>query len=173
MPSNVSLRTRFQSLIVGRMSVDVLSNAQRRNVRTAGGSGLHAAFASSLLARTALVSLTGRNFPRSVLSTLRGRVDTSGVTVDRTRDCNEWVGYYQDLDVAQTSRYTENIPETSLNIPEALRESACVFLAAMHPALQLEVLSQLDNPAVVMVDTIRGFVKHEPDFAKPRTPTWQ
>ncbi|MCU0640704.1 MAG: PfkB family carbohydrate kinase [Candidatus Margulisbacteria bacterium] len=155
-----------KALIVGRLAIDVVSNARRQNVRLAGGSGLHAALASSLLAPTALVGTVGNNFPAETMRALRSRVDLSGVTADRTRPCNEWVGRYDSLDRASTDAYHANIPETTLGIPRRLLRSAAVLIGAMSPSLQLAVMGQLTAPAVVMIDTIRGFINREPDLVK-------
>ncbi|HTY13865.1 MAG TPA: PfkB family carbohydrate kinase [Candidatus Omnitrophota bacterium] len=159
-----SIEFNPKALIAGRMGIDIVSNSTRANVRMAGGSGLHAALAASLLAPTALVSLTGKDFPSATLEILKNRIDVSGITVDPTRDCNQWVGYYPSLDQAKTSSYAHNIPESSISIPEDLQKSACVFIGAMHPSLQLEILSQLQTPSLVMIDTIRQLIKREPQL---------
>ena len=48
-------------------------------------------------------------------------------------------------------------------IPDPFRDSAFVFLANIHPALQIEVLGQVAAPDFVALDTMNYWIEETPD----------
>ena len=125
-----------------------------------GGSATYAAIASSLFAPTRVVGVVGNDFSKETLSALGERkVDLSGVE------------HADGLTFRWKGRYSENLRsrdtlDTQLNVfadfkpqvPESFRKSTHVLLGNIHPSLQLDVLSQLENPAVVAADTMNFWI---------------
>ena len=53
-------------------------------------------------------------------------------------------------------------------IPAAFRDSPIVFLANIHPSLQLEVLEQVDSPGLVALDTMNFWIEGDAGRAAQR-----
>lgn len=129
-----------------------------------GGSASYASLAASLFTPVDLVAVIGEDFPDGHLETLRRHgVDVSGVERAKGRSFR-WAGRY---DATLSSRVTL---DTQLNVfadfrpkvPAAGRRAPFVLLGNIHPALQLEVLEQVERPRLVVADTMNFWISGEP-----------
>src|SRR5262249_34327618 len=75
-----------------------------------------------------------------------------------------WKGRYSDDFCRRESLDTQlNVFENFRpKIPEAYRDAEFVFLANIHPALQLEVLEQVRAPRLVACDTMNFWIERTP-----------
>jgi sugar/nucleoside kinase (ribokinase family) len=153
-------------LIVGSIAFDDLDlpSGEHRNV--VGGASTYAALAASLLLREGvrIVGVIGEDFPEAVLGELRARgIDASGVerTAGRTF---RWHGRYSGDLASRTTLDTQlNVfAEFRPKIPTSHRTSPFVLLGNIHPALQLDVLGQLQRPKLVAADTMNFWIEREP-----------
>jgi len=155
-------------LIVGSVAFDDLELPSGKHDNVWGGSASYAALAASLFTPVDLVAVIGDDFPESQLDTMRKHgVDTTGV--ERTRGKSfRWAGRY---DATLSSRTTL---DTQLNvfadfrpkIPAAARRAPFVLLGNIHPALQSEVLEQVEKPRLVVADTMNFWITGEPKALK-------
>ena len=131
-----------------------------------GGSATYSAFAASIYAPVRLVAVVGDDFPETTLSELASRgVALEGVERAKGKTFRWW-GRYDDNLVGRTTI------ETHLNvfadfrpkIPAAYKSSPYVMLGNIHPALQLEVLDQIDAPRLVLADTMNFWIEGEPEL---------
>ncbi len=152
-------------LVVGSMAFDDLELPSGRFDSVVGGAATYAALAASRSASVRVVAVVGDDFPAAVLEDLRGRgIDTSGVT-RATGKTFRWAGRYSDDLGSRTTL------DTQLNVfadfrpvvPPAFRDSQVVLLANIHPALQLEVLDQVERPRLVALDTMNYWIEQERD----------
>jgi sugar/nucleoside kinase (ribokinase family) len=131
-----------------------------------GGAATYSALAASLVVSggVRVVGVIGDDFPPPVLAELGARgIDVSGVERVAGKTFR-WHGRYS-ADLA--SRVTL---DTQLNvfgsfrprIQLAHRKNGFVLLGNIHPALQLDVLGQIDRPKFVAADTMNFWIEREP-----------
>lgn len=153
-------------LIVGSMAVDTIdfaSTGERHEV--VGGSATFASLAASLFSGARLVGVVGEDFPRTMLETLRARgVDLEGVEIAPGKTFR-WHGRYSaDLSSRESLATHLNVFEKFRpRIPAAYRTSRLVLLGNIHPALQSEVLDQVERADLIAADTMNFWIHGEPD----------
>ena len=151
-------------LIVGSLAFDDLEMPSGNFDDVLGGAATYSSIAASLLAPVRLVGVVGTDFPASVLEDLGKRgVDTAGVEHANGKTFR-WRGRYSADLASRTTLDTQlNVfAEFRPKIPPLFRDSPFVLLGNIHPALQLEVLAQVDTPKLVMADTMNFWIKGEP-----------
>lgn len=150
-------------LIVGSMAFDDLELPTENARDVIGGSATYAGLSVSLFAPARVVAVVGDDFPESAVQHLRDKgVDTEGIE-RATGKTFRWAGRYSKN---LTSRETL---DTQLNVfadfkpklPASYRKSPFLLLGNIHPALQLDVLSQVDNPRLVAADTMNFWISGE------------
>jgi sugar/nucleoside kinase (ribokinase family) len=142
-------------LIVGSVAYDGLKTPYGSLERALGGAATYSSLAASLFAPVKMVGVVGDDFRDQDLKMLgRHGIDTRLVTREKGKTFY-WKGYYEnDMAVAHTvkidlgvfERFNPRITGRSRNIP-------FVFLAAIHPDLQMNVLRQMIKPKFVVLDT--------------------
>ncbi len=150
-------------LVVGSVAFDTIHNAQGTHARVLGGSATYAALSASYLAPVQLVGVVGRDFPDEAVQMMRDRgIDTAGLEI-ADGDTFHWEGRYTDDLTARTSIRTDlNVfADFHPKIPEAFRHTPYVMLGNIHPALQMEVLDQMDRPELVVADTMNFWIEGE------------
>lgn len=151
-------------LIVGSVAFDTLHMPSGSYPRVLGGSATYASIASSLFAPTRVVGVVGRDFPDSAVALLKSRnVDLEGLEVDTSGDTFHWEGRYSSDLSSRESLATElNVfSKFSPKIPESFKKSPIVLLGNIHPALQLQVLEQVERPTLVIADTMNFWITGE------------
>lgn len=151
-------------LIVGSLAFDDLEMPFGTFNDVLGGAATYSAIAASLLGPVRLVGVVGVDFPEQALSDLRARgVDTAGVEHAQGKTFR-WRGRYsQDLASRTTLETQLNVfADFRPKIPDAFRSTPIVLLGNIHPALQLDVLRQVDKPKLVVADTMNFWIQGEP-----------
>lgn len=151
-------------LIVGSMAFDDLELPVGSIRDVVGGSATYASFAASSFTEARLVAVVGDDFPEGTLAAMRARgIDTAGVERAHGRTFR-WAGRYDEDLVHRTTLDTQLNVFASFRpkIPPAYRETPIVLLGNIHPALQLEVLDQIERPRLVVADTMNFWIEGEP-----------
>ena len=151
-------------LIVGSLAFDDLEMPFGTFNDVLGGAATYSAIAASLLGPVRLVGVVGVDFPEQALSDLRARgVDTAGVEHAHGKTFR-WRGRYSPDLASRTTLETQlNVfADFRPKIPEAFRTTPIVLLGNIHPALQLDVLRQVDKPNLVVADTMNFWIQGEP-----------
>jgi sugar/nucleoside kinase (ribokinase family) len=155
-------------LIVGSVAFDDLELPTGTHKNVWGGSASYASLAASLFTPVDLVAVIGEDFPQAHLDSLaKHGVGTTGVERAKGRSFR-WAGRY---DATLSNRTTL---DTQLNvfadfrpkIPAVSRRAPFVLLGNIHPALQIEVLEQMDKPKLVVADTMNFWITGEPALLK-------
>jgi sugar/nucleoside kinase (ribokinase family) len=153
---------------VGSVAFDDLELPTGAHKNVWGGSASYASLAASLFTPLDLVAVIGEDFPKEHLDSLAEHgIDCAGVERAKGRSFR-WAGRY---DATLSSRTTL---DTQLNvfadfrpkIPAASRRAPYVLLGNIHPALQIEVLEQMDKPKLVVADTMNFWITGEPELLK-------
>ena len=147
-------------LVVGSVALDDVSTPAGQRQGILGGACTYFSTAASLYDRVSLVGVVGEDFPQEHVRFLSARdIDLRGLQVVPGRTFH-WSGQYgEDLDEAQTL-------DTQLNvfgafhpvIPDDLRDLEYVFLANIHPELQIEVLEQMRAPRLTALDSMNYWI---------------
>lgn len=143
-------------LVVGSVALDSVSTPYGKAVEVAGGSAVYFSIAASIFSSVRLVGVVGADFPTEYTDLLRRRsIDLGGLEV-AAGETFRWQGCYgEDVNVAQTIDTKLNVfGEFKPKIPAEFAQSDYVFLANIDPALQLEVLTQVERPAFSAMDTM-------------------
>jgi len=149
-------------LCVGSVALDTIETPFGKARDALGGSATYFSYSASLLSPVRLVAVVGADFPREHVEVLRKRkVDLSGLQVAAGGRTFRWQGKFgENLNEAITLRTDLNVFETFRpHIPEKFRDSPIVFLANIDPELQMEVLSQVRRPKLVLCDTMNLWIE--------------
>jgi sugar/nucleoside kinase (ribokinase family) len=155
-------------LIVGSVAFDTIHNHLGSHPRIVGGSAVYASLAASQLAPVRLVGVVGKDFPREAVDMLRARgVDTTGLEV-ADGETFHWEGRYaDDLTSRETIQTDLNVfADFEPKIPAEFRNTPFVMLGNIAPQLQLHVLDQIENPQLVIADTMNLWIDTALDALK-------
>lgn len=147
-------------LVVGSAALDSVKTPYGEVADALGGSAFYFAAAASYFAPVNVVAVVGKDFPQAKIEFLKERnVDLSGLEI-ATGKTFRWGGvYHEDMNQRDTLYTHLNVFQTfSPQIPLHSSKTPYVFLANIHPDLQSDVLKQVDNPKLVMLDTMNLWI---------------
>lgn len=154
-------------LVTGSIGIDTVESPAGKVVDALGGSSIYFAQAASFFTPVRLVGVVGDDCPPDFLKPIEENpnIDTAGLEVRTGSKTFRWHGrYHEDVNERDTVGVELNVlAEAGPTIPAAFRDSRYVFLANTHPALQMELLGQLDGPALVAADTMDLWINSERD----------
>jgi sugar/nucleoside kinase (ribokinase family) len=155
-------------LVVGSVAYDTVETPFGKAERVLGGSASFFSVAASFFVPVNLVAVVGRDFGDAQLAAFKGRpIDLQGL--ERQDGATfHWQGKYSyDLNSRDTICTELNVFEAfKPKIPAAYRKSEFVFLGNIDPALQREVLEQVERPKIVACDTMNFWIKGRLDELK-------
>ncbi len=150
-------------LVVGSVALDSIRTPFGEVEDILGGSATYFSVAASFFNDVRLVAVVGEDFPSEHVGFLASRsIDIGGLKRVPGRTFR-WKGYYEfDLNDAHTTDTQLNVfEEFDPEIPEEYRDSEYVFLANIHPGLQLKVLQQIRSPRLVICDTMNFWIENQ------------
>ncbi len=150
----------MSSLVVGSIALDTVETPFGKAEEALGGTAVFFSLAASLFTDVQLVGVVGQDFPEDAVTLLQTRgVDVEGLQ-RREGQTFRWIGEYDfDMNVAHTLDTRLNVFETfHPSIPERYRDARLVFLGNIDPELQLEVLRQVNQPALTCLDTMNFWI---------------
>jgi sugar/nucleoside kinase (ribokinase family) len=143
-------------LVVGSVAFDSIETPQGVAERVLGGSATYFSAAARFFGPVRLVAVVGGDFGPEHLEFFSERqIDTKGLRREQGKTFY-WKGRYAEGFTSRTTLVTElNVFESFRpSLPEHYRETPVVFLANIHPELQLDVLKQVEAPKIVAMDTM-------------------
>ena len=150
-------------LVIGSLAHDSGETATGKVDRALGGSATFFSVASSLFSRTEIVAVIGEDFGQDDLGRLRAKnIGLTGVEQVPGKTFR-WGGRYSKYFEHRETLFTELNVFTDFDpvVPEALRKPDVLFLANIHPSLQLKVLDQVERPRLVAMDTMNFWISGE------------
>jgi sugar/nucleoside kinase (ribokinase family) len=148
-------------LVVGSVALDYLETPYGKMENALGGSATFVSVAASYLTKgVRMVGIVGSDFQQKDIEYFKSRgIDLLGLEQAEGRTFS-WGGRYHDDMNNRDTLYTElGVFETfHPKIPEVWRESEFVILGNIHPSLQLEVLDQIEDPKLVVCDTMNLWI---------------
>lgn len=150
---------------VGSVAFDSVKTPFGEASRVVGGAATYFSVAASFFTDVRLVGVVGEDFADEQMRTFAGRrIDVAGLQ-RVPGETFRWKGEYGfDLNTRETIYTRLNVFERFRPVlPEAYRSTPFVFLANIHPALQTEVLTQVDRPRLVAADTMNYWIEGTPE----------
>lgn len=147
-------------VVVGSVALDTLETPFGRAEDALGGSAVYFSLAAQLFTQVGIVGVAGSDFPGQHVELLKQRgVDTSGLGLKEGKTFR-WSGRYDfDLNTAHTLDTQLNVfADFKPSLPEEYRAADYLFLGNIHPALQLDVLTQIKRPKFVALDTMNFWI---------------
>ncbi len=155
-----------QALMIGTVALDTVETPRHGRVeRALGGSASYAAVAGSWFAPVAVLANVGQDFPQEYISRLTDRgVDLTGLEIAVGKSFH-WSGRYEEDMNQRTTLATDLnvLVDFDPQLSEDHRKARFVFLANIHPALQISVLDQLEDPELVALDTMNFWISGNRD----------
>ena len=151
-------------LTVGSVAFDSVKTPFGEVSRVVAGAATYFSIAASFFTDVRLVGVVGDDFLDDHLSVFTDRrIDLDGLQ-RVAGETFRWRGEYSsDLNSRETIYTHLNVFEDfSPRIPGRFQTTPFVFLANIHPALQLEVLEQVKEPELVALDTMNYWIEGTP-----------
>ena len=148
-------------LVVGSVALDSIETSSAKVENVLGGSATYFSVAASFFkTQIQLVAVVGDDFPKEYEDFLTSRgVNISGLEHAKGKTFH-WKGRYNDdLSVAETITTELNIYEKfQPTLSESHRNAQYIFLANIHPELQLSVIQQTRSPKLIACDTMNLWI---------------
>lgn len=147
-------------LVIGSLAYDSVKTPTGTAKKSLGGSANYFSVSASLFSRVRVVGVVGTDYlkiDKDIL--LKRNVDLQGLQVV-DGETFHWEGTYEaNLNEAVTLKTELNVfAHFNPQVPESYKTSSHVFLANIDPTLQLQVLSQIENPKFVGMDSMNFWI---------------
>ena len=150
-------------LVTGSIGIDTVKTPYGVSENCLGGSAIYFSMAASFFSPVKFVGVVGPDCPFVLEKVFAGRnVDLTGLEIRDGSKTFRWTGtYHEDMDDRTTDSVELNVlAEAPPRVPEAFRDSKFVFLANTTPALQQQLLEQVNDPEFVAVDTMNLWIEN-------------
>jgi sugar/nucleoside kinase (ribokinase family) len=147
-------------LVVGSVAYDTVETPREKRERQLGGSASYFALAAMNRVPVRCVGVVGDDFRQEDLDLLAGRgADVRGIVREPGASFH-WSGRYHDDMIERDTLATDLgvFEHFSPTIPADWAGSEYLFLANIHPALQLQVLEAMTEPRLVALDTMNLWI---------------
>lgn len=154
-------------LAVGTVALDSIETPHGSVEQALGGSATYITVAASHLAsQVCLVAAVGGDFPQPYVDAMQSAgIDLSGLEIHEEDHTFAWAGrYHDDLNQRDTLFTDLNVLERfQPKISSSQRKSRIVCLGNLDPAIQIDVLDQMENPDFVVCDTMNYWINKTPE----------
>ena len=145
-------------LTVGTVAFDAIETPFGKTDKILGGAATYIGLsASHFNVDNAVVSIVGDDFPKNYLDLLQNKkIDIQGVEIVNGGKTFFWSGkYHNDLNTRDTLDTQLNVlADFDPKVPKEYKNAEYVMLGNLHPNVQLSVLNQVENPKLVVLDTM-------------------
>lgn len=151
-------------LVTGSIGIDTVKTPFGVSEDCVGGSAIYFSLAASFFSPVRFLGVAGEDCPFDFEKIFEGRdVDLSGLEIRKGSKTFRWHGTYEPNMNDRTTDLVELnvLAEAPPNVPESFRDSRYVFLANTAPALQGQLLEQIDSPKLVVADTMDLWIDNE------------
>ena len=152
-------------LVVGSVAFDDLKTPTEEAKDVVGGAATYFALCASHFTEVNIVAVVGNDFTEREKSIFDGRsIDLAGLETAEGKTFR-WGGEYSKDLTERTTLFTELGVFESFQpvIPDHFKKSNLVFLANIHPNLQVDVMQQVQNPGLIGADTMNYWIEGTPN----------
>ena len=153
-------------LVTGSIGIDTVKTPYGVSTDCLGGSAVYFSMAASLFSPVRFVGVIGSDCPFDLVEVFADKdVDLTGLEVRQESKTFRWAGTYSDNLDERTTDYVELnvLAEAPPKVPGAFKGSKFLFLANTAPALQHQLLEQVDEPVFVAADTMNLWIAEHRD----------
>jgi sugar/nucleoside kinase (ribokinase family) len=153
-------------VVVGSFGLDTLETPFEKAERVLGGSAPYFALAANLYTDVGVVAVIGDDYPREHIDLL----EKKGINLDGLQRAEGesffWHGkYHFDMNSRDTLETRLGVfADFQPNLPASYRKAPYLFLANILPTLQMAVQEQIENPKLVVLDSMNLWI----ETAKPQ-----
>jgi len=151
-------------LVVGSVAFDDLKTPSEEAKDVVGGAATYFALSASHFTDVNIVAVVGNDFTDKEKSVFDGRrIDLAGLETADGKTFR-WGGEYSDDLTQRETLFTELGVFEAFEpvIPDHYKESKLVFLANIHPSLQVDVMRQVKSPGLIGADTMNYWIERTP-----------
>ncbi|MGK0386687.1 MAG: sugar/nucleoside kinase (ribokinase family) [Patiriisocius sp.] len=145
-------------VIVGTVAFDAIETPFGKTDKILGGAATYIGLSASQFDTDgAIVSVVGGDFPQADIDMLERRgMNVEGLEIVKEGKTFFWSGkYHNDMNTRDTLATELNVLETfNPVVPEAYKDAEVVMLGNLHPMVQMGVIEQMNNPKMVVLDTM-------------------
>ena len=155
--------------MTGSIAIDTVRTPYGVSEDCLGGSAVYFSMAASFFSPVRLVGVIGPDCPFDLTEVFAGRdVDLKGLEIRKNSKTFRWAGTYREnINERTTDKLELNVlAEEPPIVPDSYKDSRFIFLANTAPALQLQLLGQVDKPEFVAADTMDCWISGRPDDLK-------
>lgn len=148
-------------LVTGSIGIDTVKTPFGFSENCIGGSAVYFSMSASYFTQVRFLGVIGDDCPFDLNETFADKnVDLAGLETRSGSRTFRWIGSYEgDMNEAKTDGVELNVlAEQPPVVPESYKDSEYVFLANTAPALQMELLDQLESPEFVAADTMNHWI---------------
>lgn len=153
-------------LVVGTVAFDTIETPFGTVTKVPGGSATYFAYAASFFTKVHLLAVVGEDFPPEYRQLFIDRgIDSTGLTTKPGGKTFYWKGrYHEDMNHRDTMEVQLNVlADFDPVLPASYRRVPYVFLGNASPVLHLRVLEQVEQPKLVMADTMDLWIETQRD----------
>lgn len=145
-------------VIVGTVAFDAIETPFGKTDKILGGAATYIGLSASQFdIDGAIVSVVGGDFPKNDIALLEDKgMNLEGLEVVKEGKTFFWSGkYHNDMNSRDTLATELNVLETfNPVVPQAYKDAEVVMLGNLHPMVQMSVIEQMNNPKMVVLDTM-------------------
>ena len=145
-------------VIVGTVAFDAIETPFGKTDKILGGAATYIGLsASNFGVDGAIVSVVGGDFPKKYISMLEDKgMNVEGLEIVEDGKTFFWSGkYHNDMNSRDTLTTELNVlAEFNPVVPNAYRNAEVVMLGNLHPMVQMGVINQMDDPKLIVLDTM-------------------
>jgi sugar/nucleoside kinase (ribokinase family) len=148
-------------LVTGSIGIDTVTTPYGVSENCIGGSAVYFSMAASFFSPVRFTGVIGSDCPFDLREVFSGRdVDLEGLEVREHSRTFRWKGSYHDaMNEAVTEKVELNVlAESPPKVPDVYRNSKYLFLANTAPALQMELLGQVEAGVFSAADTMNCWI---------------
>jgi hypothetical protein len=153
-------------LVTGSIGIDTVKTPFGISESCVGGSAVYFSLSASYFAPVRFLGVIGNDCPFDLAEVFQGKdVDLEGLEVRPDSKTFRWTGSYEGaMNEAVTDAVELNVlAEDPPVVPESYKDTKFVFLANTAPALQMQLLGQIDYPKFVAADTMNLWIETAKD----------
>ena len=156
-------------LVVGSIGIDSIRTQLEERRDVLGGAASYASIAASFFVPVKLVGIVGSDFPQEYIELLKSRgISLEGVQIAEGNTFR-WSGEYDwDMNKRKTLSIALNVFENfTPKLPDTYKRTPIILLGNISPVLQNHVLDQVEDPRLVIADTMDLWITTtRPDLLK-------
>ncbi|WP_203295207.1 PfkB family carbohydrate kinase [Luteirhabdus pelagi] len=145
-------------VIVGTVAFDAIETPFGKTDKILGGAATYIGLAASKFnADGAIVSIVGGDFPEDYIAMLENNgLDIEGLEIVEEGKTFFWSGkYHNDMNSRDTLATELNVLEHfNPKVPSDYADAEVVMLGNLHPMVQIGVIEQMNNPKLIVLDTM-------------------